>query len=149
MNTDTLKKVDLNEWGYLTWSLCSLMTHGISINLHLTGKSWLILQWLPKVEKVYITASGSILASGNLDFRVFKLKLKVVNKDVCCLYSVWVNQINQSYTFIICALFMAYRKTRTQGSGRPWRTQDPSGPTTLEGSGPTTMSLYRLKNNDS
>ena len=46
MNTHTLNKVNLNEWGYLIWSLCSLITHGTSINLHLTGitgKFWLIL----------------------------------------------------------------------------------------------------------
>ena len=35
-----------------------------------------------------ITASRNILASGNLCFRVFKLQLKVVNKNVCYLYSV-------------------------------------------------------------
>ena len=32
---------------------------------------------------VCITASGNILASGNLCFRVFKLQLKVINKNVC------------------------------------------------------------------
>ena len=32
-----------------------------------------------------ITASGNILASGNLCFRVFKLQLKVINKNVCYL----------------------------------------------------------------
>ena len=42
---------------------------------------------------VCITASGNILASGNLCFRVFKLQLKVINKNVCYLYSVCVNQI--------------------------------------------------------
>ena len=35
-----------------------------------------------------ITAGGNILASGNLCFRVFKLKLKVINKNFCYLYSV-------------------------------------------------------------
>ena len=39
-------------------------------------------------EGVCITASGNILASGNLCFRVFKLQLKVINKNVCYLYSV-------------------------------------------------------------
>ena len=40
-----------------------------------------------------ITAAGNILASGNLCFRVFKLQLKVINKNVCYLYSARVNQI--------------------------------------------------------
>ena len=43
---------------------------------------------------VCITANGNILASGNLCFRVFNLQLKVINKNFCYLYSVWVNQIN-------------------------------------------------------
>ena len=43
---------------------------------------------------IFITASGKILASGNLCFRLFKLQLKVINKNICYLYSVWVNQIN-------------------------------------------------------
>ena len=33
-----------------------------------------------------ITASGNILANGNFCFRVFKLQLKVINKNVCYLY---------------------------------------------------------------
>ena len=37
-------------------------------------------------EGMCITASGNILASGNLCFRVFKLQLKVINKNVCYLY---------------------------------------------------------------
>ena len=41
-----------------------------------------------------ITVSGNILDSENLCFRVFKVQLKVINKNVCYLYSVWVNQIN-------------------------------------------------------
>ena len=41
-----------------------------------------------------ITASGNILASGNLCFRVFKLQLKVIIKNVCYLYSARVNKIN-------------------------------------------------------
>ena len=41
-----------------------------------------------------IRASGNILASGNLCFRLFKLQLKVINKNVFYLYRVWVNQIN-------------------------------------------------------
>ena len=40
-----------------------------------------------------ITASGNILASGNLCFRVFKLQLKFV--------------ISAVYTFISCALFIS------------------------------------------
>ena len=40
------------------------------------------------LEGVCITASGNILASGNLCFRVFKLQLKVINKNLCHLYSV-------------------------------------------------------------
>ena len=43
---------------------------------------------------VCITANGNILASGNLCFRVFKLQLKVIRKNFCYLYSIWVNQIN-------------------------------------------------------
>ena len=39
-------------------------------------------------EGVCITASGNILASGNLCFSVFKLQLKVINKNVCYLHSV-------------------------------------------------------------
>ena len=35
-----------------------------------------------------ITASGNILTGGNLCFTVFKLQLKVVNKDFCYLHSV-------------------------------------------------------------
>ena len=35
-----------------------------------------------------ITANGNILPSGNLCFRVFKLQLKVINKNFCYLYSV-------------------------------------------------------------
>ena len=38
-----------------------------------------------------ITANGNILAGGSLCFRVFNLKLKVINKNFCYLYSVWVN----------------------------------------------------------
>ena len=45
-------------------------------------------------EWVCITASGNILGSGNFCFRVFKLQLKVINKNVCYLYNVGVNQIN-------------------------------------------------------
>ena len=41
-----------------------------------------------KPNPMCITASGNILASGNLCFRVFKLQLKVINKNVCYLYSV-------------------------------------------------------------
>ena len=41
-----------------------------------------------------IMVSGNILASENLCFRVLKVQLKVINKNVCYLYSVWVNQIN-------------------------------------------------------
>ena len=37
---------------------------------------------------VCITATGNILANGNLCFKVFKLQLKVINKNVCYLYSV-------------------------------------------------------------
>ena len=37
---------------------------------------------------VCITASGNTLASGNLFFRVFKLQLKVIDKNICYLYSV-------------------------------------------------------------
>ena len=44
---------------------------------------------------VCITAIGNIWANGNLCFRVFELQLlKVINKNVCYLHSVWVNQIN-------------------------------------------------------
>ena len=39
-------------------------------------------------EGVFVTASGNILAGGNFCFRVFKLQLKVINKNVCYLYSV-------------------------------------------------------------
>ena len=35
-----------------------------------------------------ITAGGNLVASGNLCFRVFKLQLKVFNKNVYYLYSV-------------------------------------------------------------
>ena len=35
-----------------------------------------------------------ISPNGNLCFRVFKLQLKVINKNVCYLYSAWVNHIN-------------------------------------------------------
>ena len=36
---------------------------------------------------VSITASGNILAGRNLCFRVFKLQLKVINKNICYLNS--------------------------------------------------------------
>ena len=42
MNTDTLKRIDLMSVA-ISRDPCSLMTRGISINLHLTVKSWLIL----------------------------------------------------------------------------------------------------------
>ena len=43
----------------------------------------------PKIlESLCITASGNILASGNLRFRVFKLQLKVLNNNAYYLYSV-------------------------------------------------------------
>ena len=48
------------------------------------------------LEGVCITASGNIPAGGNLCFRIFKIQLKVINKNVCFLNSVWVNQINES-----------------------------------------------------
>ena len=41
-----------------------------------------------------ITTSGNYMASGSLCFIVFKLQLNVINKNICYLYSVWVNQIN-------------------------------------------------------
>ena len=41
-----------------------------------------------------ITASGNILDSGNLFFREFKRQLKVISKNICYLYSLWVNQVN-------------------------------------------------------
>ena len=41
-----------------------------------------------------ITASENILPSRNLCFRMSKLQLKVINKNFCYLYNVWVNQIN-------------------------------------------------------
>ena len=44
--------------------------------------------------KLCITASENILAGRNLCFRVFKLQLKVINKNVCFLYNVKENQIN-------------------------------------------------------
>ena len=47
-----------------------------------------------EMEGMCITANGNILASGNLSFRVFNLQLKVIKKNICYLYSVWVNQIN-------------------------------------------------------
>ena len=53
---------------------------------------WFYLLNFPST--LYIAASGNILASGNLCFRVFKLQLKVINKNVCYLCSVRVNQIN-------------------------------------------------------
>ena len=43
---------------------------------------------LPNATPLCITASGNILASGNLCSRVFKLQLKVIKKNVCYLYSV-------------------------------------------------------------
>ena len=45
-------------------------------------------------KKVVCMVSGNILDNENLCFRVFKVQLKVINKNVCYLYSVWVNQIN-------------------------------------------------------
>ena len=41
-----------------------------------------------------ITASGNILAGGNLSYRVPNLQLKAISKNVCYLYSVSVNQIH-------------------------------------------------------
>ena len=38
-------------------------------------------------EVLCITASENILASGNLFFRVLKLQLKVINKNICYLYN--------------------------------------------------------------
>ena len=45
-------------------------------------------------EDLFEKGGGTILAEGNLCFRVFKLQLKENNKNVSYLYSVWVNQIN-------------------------------------------------------
>ena len=42
-------------------------------------------------DNLCITASGNILAGGNLCFRVYELQFKVINKNVCYLYSVWVH----------------------------------------------------------
>ena len=56
-------------------------------------------------DPLCITASGNILANGNFCFRVFKRQLKVINKNVCYLYSVWINQINYSCTSISYTLF--------------------------------------------
>ena len=39
-------------------------------------------------QGVCITASGNILANGNLYSNLFKLQLKVINKNVCYLCSV-------------------------------------------------------------
>ena len=58
------------------------------------------LQSVPKFQfclymrRSPITASGNISANGNLCFRVFVLQLKVINKNICYLYSVRVDQIN-------------------------------------------------------
>ena len=41
------------------------------------------IAWYP----LGITAIGNISANGNLYFKVFKLQLKVINKNVCYLYS--------------------------------------------------------------
>ena len=47
-----------------------------------------VFDGLAKPSGVCITASGNILANGNFCFRVFKLQLKVINKNDCYLYSV-------------------------------------------------------------
>ena len=61
--------------------------------------------FLMLAEGVCITATGNILASGNLCFRLLKLQWKVINKNACYLCSLWVNQINESCTSIGYALF--------------------------------------------
>ena len=50
-------------------------------------------QWRPRTwpnfqDPLFITASGNILVSGNLCFRVFKFQLKVINKNICYLYCI-------------------------------------------------------------
>ena len=54
---------------------------------------------------VCITASGNILASGNLCFTVFKLELKVINKHIY-LFRIWGNQINYLIKPITYPLFL-------------------------------------------
>ena len=38
-------------------------------------------------------ASKKVSATLHLDIRVLKLQLKVINRNVCYLYTVWVNQL--------------------------------------------------------
>ena len=50
-------------------------------------------QWRPRTwpnfqDPLCIAASGNILVSGNLCFRVFKFQLKVINKNICYLYCI-------------------------------------------------------------
>ena len=45
-------------------------------------------------EGVCITASKKLSANLNLCFKVLKLQLKLINRNVCYLYTVWVNQIS-------------------------------------------------------
>ena len=60
---------------------------------HLTLELYLIVRkGVP--ARMCITASGNILASGNLCSIVVKLQLKLINKNVCYLHSASVNQIN-------------------------------------------------------
>ena len=60
---------------------------------HLTLELYLIVRkGVP--APMCITASGNILASGNLCSIVVKLQLKLINKNVCYLHSASVNQIN-------------------------------------------------------
>ena len=73
-------------------------------------KSWNSLltlkHWLSHRAQVCITTSENILANENLCFRVFKLQLKVINKNFCYLYSVQVNQFNQvTLPLIVLYLF--------------------------------------------
>ena len=86
-------KPDIMSWygkPNLTWRMEVIIYK--SHPLIMLFSDWLVIIW--KGEGVCITAIGSILASGNLSFRVVKLQLTIINKKFCCLHSVWVNQIN-------------------------------------------------------
>ena len=81
---------DINIFHFQT-TLKRLFNNCIELYIELYIKLYvklLVYFFLKYEEGVCITAIGNILASGNLCFRVFKLQLKVLNKNVCYLYSV-------------------------------------------------------------
>ena len=92
--------LNINKFSYFPYELLYPIA-SVDITKTYLGKFLWKLQFCEKFRIVffsegwlYITATGNILANGSLCFRVLKLQLKIINKNICYLYSVWVNQIS-------------------------------------------------------